>query len=50
MDPQIEGTSVAPATDFVEVRELVGAGVPLGEAVLPRTQPAEVSQLALFGR
>jgi hypothetical protein len=50
MDPQIEGTSVAPATDFVEVRELVGAGVPLGEAVLPKTQPAEVSQLALFGR
>jgi len=50
MDPQIEGTSVQPATDFVEVRELVGAGVPLGEAVLPKTQPGEVSQLALFGR
>lgn len=47
--PGKEGTQVKPATDFKEIVSLVEGGLPLGEAVLPRTQPSGVQQLTLFG-
>lgn len=44
-----EGTSIIPAaSDNVILREL-GAGFTIAEAVIPRTEPPDVYQLALFG-
>lgn len=49
LEPSSEGTSVALAKDFGEVRALLEGGVSLAEAVIPRTRPRKVEQLALFG-
>lgn len=48
LQPAAEGTAVRPAEDFLEVRELLAGGLSVGEAVIPRTRPANVDQLALF--
>jgi len=47
--PGKEGTSVRPASAFTEIGSLLEGGVSLAEAVIPRTRPEEVQQLALFG-
>lgn len=47
--PGTEGTVVHPASRFAEVRPLVEGGESLGDAVMPRTRPEDVQQLALFG-
>jgi len=48
LEPQVEGTSVRLASALSEVRELLEGGVSLGDAVMPRTRPSAVEQLALF--
>jgi hypothetical protein len=47
--PTGEGTSVQPASDYDEIPALLEGGATLADAVLPRTRPASVPQLALFG-
>lgn len=47
LEPQAEGSRVRPATDLEEVSELLAGGLTLAEAVLPRTRPRGVEQLAL---
>ena len=49
LEPEAEGTSVKLAADFGEIEALLEGGVSLPEAVLPRTRPKNVEQLALFG-
>lgn len=49
LQPGKEGTAVRPASAFAEIEALLEGGVSLAEAVLPRTRPQEVQQLALFG-
>jgi predicted ATPase len=46
--PGSEGTKVKPATEFEEIPDLLGGGLTLAEAVLPKTRPEGVQQLALF--
>jgi len=46
--PGAEGTKVKLATELEEVPALLGGGVSLAEAVLPKTRPSAVEQLALF--
>jgi predicted ATPase len=47
--PEESGTSVKPAEEFEDVKALLEGGVPLPEAIMPKTQPKKVEQLALFG-
>lgn len=49
LEPTREGTSIRPATNIAQIRDLVSGGLSLGEAVLPHTQPARPEQLVLFG-
>jgi predicted ATPase len=46
--PTNSGTIVEVSKDIQEVQTLVGAGLPLSEAVLPLTRPQEANKLALF--
>ncbi len=46
--PNPEGTTVQPAQDIREIRDLVRGGVPVGEAVIPHTAPETAEQLRLF--
>ena len=48
--PEESGTVVKPAGDFEDVKALLKGGIPLPEAIMPKTQPENVEQLALFGR
>jgi len=47
--PGKEGTEVRPASAFQDVRDLLEGGVPLPEAVIPKTRPENAAQLSLFG-
>jgi predicted ATPase len=49
LKPQDEGTSVELARDLADAEALVRGGVPLPDAILPRTRPPKAHQLALFG-
>lgn len=49
LEPTSEGTSVKPASEFKEIRELLEGGISLAETVMPRTRPANAEQLSLFG-
>src|SRR2546426_1661092 len=44
--PGTEGTSISAANSFTDIRELLGGGLSLPEAVLPRTRPRNVEQLS----
>ncbi len=44
-----EGTTVRPASDFQEIRDLLEGGLSLADIVLPMTRPKDAQQLALFG-
>jgi predicted ATPase len=46
--PSAKGTEVKPAAQIEEVRALLEGGMTLGEAVMPRTEPADIQQLSLF--
>lgn len=48
LTPGTEGTSVMLASSISEVCDLLQGGVSVADAVLPRTTPANVSQLELF--
>ncbi|GIU94954.1 MAG: chromosome segregation protein SMC [Gaiellaceae bacterium] len=45
---EAEGTSVKPASAFEEIRLLLAGGLTLPEAVIPKTSPRNLEQLALF--
>jgi hypothetical protein len=47
--PGSEGTVVSTAGSHQEIRDLLEGGLSLAEAVVPRTRPVRVGQLALFG-
>ena len=47
--PEESGTVIRPAGDFEDVKALLKGGIPLPEAIMPKTQPENVEQLALFG-
>lgn len=47
--PTPEGTEVSPASAHQEIRDLLEGGLPLADAVMPHTRPADAVQLALFG-
>jgi predicted ATPase len=46
--PSAKGTEVKPAAQIEEVKALLEGGMTMGEAVMPRTEPANIQQLALF--
>ncbi len=48
LQPGREGTAVRPASDFEDVEALLEGGLSLPEAIMPRTQPSNVQQLAFF--
>lgn len=50
LQPTSEGSSGKLASGLARVRDLVGDGVPLDEALLAETRPDGVEQLAMFGR
>lgn len=43
-----EGTSIQLGADNKEIEHELDAGIPMAEVVLPRTEPPEISELALF--
>lgn len=45
LNPTPEGTQIDAAAKFREIKELLQSGSNLGEAVLPRTRPANAQQL-----
>ena len=47
--PTPEGTEVSLASAQHEIRDLLEGGLPLADAVIPRTKPLNASQLTLFG-
>ena len=49
LQPRREGTSVVPASDFEEIKDLLEGGLALADAVIPRTRPDMADQLTLFG-
>jgi Predicted ATPase len=48
LTPDSEGTRVEVATKVKDARALLDAGLPIADAVLPRTRPGNVEQLGLF--
>jgi predicted ATPase len=49
LTPTDDGTIAQLASSIEEVKALLEGDVPLGEAVMPRTSPRDIAQLALFG-
>jgi hypothetical protein len=49
LEPGTEGTSIAPAGNVREIRDLLQGGLNLAEAVMPRKRPERAQQLTLFG-
>ncbi|MFU8887212.1 MAG: hypothetical protein ACNA8N_01260 [Trueperaceae bacterium] len=47
--PTLAGTEVSPASAHQEIRDLLEGGLPLANAVMPHSRPADAVQLALFG-
>lgn len=48
LTPSPEGTQVSVAAEIAEVKELLAAGLSVGEAVLPRIRPDHAGQLSLI--
>ena len=46
--PEGEGAKVQPAASLNDIRPLLEGGLSLSEVVIPRTQPPDVRELALF--
>jgi predicted ATPase len=49
LQPSEEGTVANLASDFRPILDLLEGGLPMPEAVLPRTAPQNASQLSFFG-
>jgi predicted ATPase len=47
--PGAEGTEAKPASEFVEIQELLEGGLTLADAVIPKTRPDRAEQLTMFG-
>jgi hypothetical protein len=47
--PGSEGTEVAPACAFQDIRDLLQGGMTLADAVIPKTRPDRAEELTLFG-
>jgi len=47
--PTSGGTKVEVSTDVAEIKQLLDAGLPISEAVLPHTRPPKAEQLSFFG-
>jgi hypothetical protein len=50
LEPSNEGTHVRLLEEFKEVKDLLDVGIPLDEAIVPRTRPEHVDELTLFNR
>ncbi|MDL2124963.1 MAG: AAA family ATPase [Deltaproteobacteria bacterium] len=48
LTPDSEGTRVEAASEIRDARALLDAGLPITDAVLPRTRPCNTEQLGLF--
>lgn len=48
LEPSAEGTSVKPASSASDIQSLLKGGLTPGEAILPRTKPENINQLAIF--
>lgn len=48
--PKQETTEIQSAASDNEIRALIDAGLPVADAVLPRTAPKDIHQLTLFSR
>jgi len=48
LTPGLEGTTVRAASSIKEIKDLLEAGLPIAEAVLPHTAPKDIGQLELF--
>ncbi len=48
--PTRDGTTVEVSRDNTEIKQLLDAGLPLVDAILPHTRPPGAEQLSLFGR
>jgi hypothetical protein len=48
LNPTTDGTEVVPAARDSEIKALLEGGANLAEAILPRTVPADIRQIALF--
>ncbi len=48
LEPSREGTNVRLLEEFAEVSQLLDAGIPLDDAIVPRTRPEDVQRLTLF--
>lgn len=48
LEPTAEGTNITSASSIPEVKAMLEGGISPGEAILPRTRPRNVNQLALF--
>ena len=49
LHPTAGGTTVEVSKDIVEIKQLLDAGLPLVDAVLPHTRPPKSEQLSFFG-
>ncbi len=48
--PTRDGTTVEVSRDNTEIKQLLDAGLPLVDAILPHTRPPGAEQLSLFGK
>lgn len=48
LKPQTEGTTIRTASSFEDIKALLEGGLPLAEAVIPKTAPPNAQQLTLF--
>jgi len=49
LQPATNGTSIATASQFEDIKALLEGGLSLADAVIPQTRPEKVPRLALFG-
>jgi hypothetical protein len=47
--PTSGGTKVEVSADVAEIKQLLDAGLPISETVLPHTRPPKAEQLSFFG-
>ena len=47
--PTSGGTNVEVSANIAEIKQLLDAGLPIADAVLPHTRPPKSEQLAFFG-
>lgn len=48
LSPTPNGTRVSVSSEHADIKSLLETGIPVGEAVIPRTKPEGIEQLGLF--